>query len=229
MRARPSLHDPAVSRDSIVYKAWMALTGGFLVLFLLVHCLGNLPLFLPESIARRSFNAYADALGSSVPIKLASVLTYGSIVVHILVAGLLEWRHRGVRRPYARPSPGPWYARSMAVLGSVTLGFLVVHLHTFWYRFHFGEIELDAAGHKDLYGVVRVAFAQPWLVAVHTLGMIALGFHLRQGLPAAVRSLGLYGQRFDALATRAAPWFAWGIAGCFAAMPLYIFVIGERP
>lgn len=207
----------------------MALTGGFLVVFLLVHCLGNLQLFLPESLARASFNAYAGALGGSVVIKVASALTYGSILVHAVIAARLEWQHRDARRSASR-SQTPWYARSMAVLGSVTLVFLVVHMQTFWYRFHFGELGLDAAGNKDLYGVVRVAFAQPGLVAVHTLSMIALGFHLQQGLPAAVRSLGIYGTRVNARVARAAPAFAWGLAGCFAAMPLYIFFfVGGRP
>lgn len=206
----------------------MALTGGFLVVFLLVHCAGNLQLFLPESLARRSFNAYADALAGSVVIKVASVLTYGSILVHAIIAARLEWQHRRARR-YAASSPAPWYARSMAALGSVTLLFLVVHMQTFWYRFHFGELGLDAAGNKDLYRVVLVAFAQPWLVAVHTIGMVALGFHLQQGLPAAVRSLGIYGTRVNAFVARTAPVFAWALAGCFAVMPLYIFFVGGRP
>lgn len=207
----------------------MGLSGGFLLVFLLIHCLGNMQLFLPETIARASFNAYAHALGTSIIIKVASVLTYGSVVAHAVIAARLEWGHRGARRAYAAPSPGPWYARSMAALGSVTLLFLIIHMQTFWYRFHYGEIGLDAAGNKDLYGVVRVAFAQPWLVAVHTLSMVALGFHLQQGLPAAVRSLGVHSERINTLVPRAAPIIAWSLAGCFAAMPLYIFLVGGQP
>lgn len=207
----------------------MALTGGFLVVFLLVHCLGNLQLFLPEPLARPAFNAYANALGGSFVIKVASVLTYGSIVAHVIVAALLDWRHRGLRRTYAQPPPGRGSTRSMSALGSVTLVFLVVHMQTFWYRFHFGEIRLDAAGNKDLYGVVQVAFSQPWLVAVHTLSMVALGFHLQQGLPAAVRSLGLYGERLNAAAARISPFLAWTLAACFGAMPVYVFLSGGQP
>ncbi len=228
MRSSDRGHDHTVPRGSIVYKAWMALTGGFLVVFLLVHCVGNLQLFLPESLARRSFNAYAGALGGNVVVKVASVLTYGSILVHAIVGARLQWQHRHAHRSASRAQT-PWYARSMAALGSVTLLFLVVHMQTFWYRFHFGELGLDAAGNKDLYGVVLVAFAQPWLVAVHTLSMVALGFHLRQGLPAAVRSLGVYGPRANAFATGVAPVFAWALAGSFAAMPLYVFFVGGRP
>lgn len=217
-----------MTRGGIVYKAAMALSGGFLVVFLLVHCLGNLQLLLPEPIARPAFNAYAHALGGSVVIKVASVLTYGSLAAHVLVAGVLDWRHRGRRPSYAKTPPGRGLARSMSALGAVTLLFLIVHLQTFWYRFHFGDIALDAAGRKDLYGVVLVAFGEPWLVAVHTLSMVALGLHLQRGLPAAARSLGIYGERPSALVARAAPMLAWSVAGCFAAMPLYIFLWGAR-
>ncbi|MEX1363388.1 MAG: succinate dehydrogenase, partial [Nannocystaceae bacterium] len=99
--------------SSILLKAWMGLTGLFLVLFVLVHLGGNLQLFLPEAVARPSFNAYSQALTSSLVIRVAGWLTYGAIVVHAVIAAVLARRHRGVRAAYVLERPGtssPWYA-----------------------------------------------------------------------------------------------------------------------
>lgn len=216
-------------KGSILYKAWMALTGLFLVLFLLVHFLGNLQLFLPEAHARDAFNTYAHLLGSSLPIKVAAWGTYASIVAHAALGAWLSWRNRGARPRYAvRPTASPWYARSMGTLGAVTLVFIVVHMQTFWYRYTWGDIGLDAQGHKDLYTVVTTAFAQPWIVAVHMGSMAALGFHLQQGIPAGLRSLGVYGGAVLRRAPRVAAWLSWGLAVGFAAMPLFIYLGGHR-
>lgn len=215
-----------VVRSSILYKAWMALTGLFLVAFLGVHFLGNTQLFLPASVARESFNAYADALANSLPIKVAAWGTYGSIVAHAIIGTRLSWAHRRKARYATTATTSPWYARSMGTLGVVTLLFIVVHMQTFWYRYKWGEVGLDAQGHRDLYTVVVEAFAQPWLVAVHVLSMVALGFHLEQGIPAALRSVGVYGARVQRVAPRVSAWVAWTLAVGFAAMPIAMYLKG---
>ena len=219
---------------SILLKAWMGLTGLFLALFVLVHMAGNLQLFLPEDIARPSFNAYSDALSSSIVIKVAGWLTYAAVLVHAVISAVLTRRHRASRSAYATERPAtssPWYARSMGWLGVLILGFLVLHMQAFWYRYHWGEIGLDAAGHKDLYTVVVAAFCEPWIVLVYVVSMLALGFHLQHGVAASLRSLGVFSRRITRLAPRAAAWFAWIVAGTFAAMPIYVYVAfgGQAP
>lgn len=221
-------------KGTILLKAWMGLTGLFLVCFVAVHMAGNLQLFLPEDIARPSFNAYSHALSSSVVIKVASWLTYGAVVLHAGISAALTWRHRTPRTPYAKERPAtssPWYARSMGWLGLVTLAFLVLHMQAFWYRYHWGEIGIDARGHKDLYTVVVTAFCEPWLVLVYVVSMLALGFHLQHGIAAALRSVGVFSGRVTRVAPRAGAWVAWTVAGAFALMPIYVYVSfgGQAP
>ena len=220
---------------SIVHKAWMGLTGLFLVLFLTVHMIGNLQLFLPEDTARPSFNAYSHALTSNPAIKVASGLTYGSVLVHVVVAALLTRRNRRARRRgYATEhaaASSPWYARAMGPLGVAILAFLVWHLQMFWYRYHWGPIPTDAAGRRDLYTVVVTAFCEPWIVALYVLSAVAVGLHLQHGVTAGLRSLGVFSRAVDDLAPRWAPRFAWAIAGPFAAMPIYVYLAfgGQAP
>ena len=212
--------------SSILLKAWMGLTGLFLVLFVLVHLAGNLQLFLPEEVARPSFNAYSRVLTSSLVIRVAGWLTYGAIVVHAVISAVLARRHRGVRTAYALERPGassPWYARSMGWLGFITLLFLVLHMKSFWYRYHWGEVGVDPSGNRDLYSVVVEAFRQPWVVVVYVASMVALGFHLQHGIAASLRSLGVFSARITRRAPRVAAWLAWTVAVTFAAMPVYIY------
>ena len=224
----------AVVTSSIVLKAWMGLTGLFLVAFLLVHMTGNLQLFLPEAMARPSFNAYSQVLTSSIVIKVAGWLTYAAVAVHAVVSAMLARRHRAVRPGYALERPAtssPWYARSMGSLGIITLLFVVLHMQSFWYRYHWGEIGVDASGNKDLYTVVVTAFCEPWIVAVYVVSMGALGFHLQHGIAGSLRSLGVFSDVVTRGAPRIAMWLAWVIAGAFAAMPVYIYVAfgGQAP
>ncbi len=208
----------------------MSVTGLFLVLFLVVHLLGNLQLLLPAPAARSWFNAYSEALAVHPLIKVAAWITSGSIALHVAVAGLLTRRNRAAR-PYDRERPGassPWYGRWMGWLGVALLVFLVLHLWDFWYPFHYGPIDLDAAGNRDLYAVVARSFANPVIVLGYMVSMAALGFHLWHGLRAAFISLGLYGVRAERGRGRAARLIAWGLAGSFAAIPLYVFLAGAR-
>lgn len=218
---------------SILLKAWMALSGLFLVAFLVVHWAGNLQLFLPEALARPSFNAYSQTLTASIFIKVAGWLTYAAIALHAVVSGVLARRHRDVRVAYALERPGtssPWYSRSMGWLGVITLLFLVLHMQSFWYRYHWGEIGLDANGNKDLYAVVVTAFCEPWIVLVYVVSMLALGFHLQHGIAASHRSLGIFSPRLTHGAPKVAAWIAWTIAGTFAAMPVYLYLaFGGQP
>jgi len=119
----------------------------------------------------------------------------------------------------------------MGWLGLITLVFLVWHMQSFWYRYHWGPIGFDANGNKDLYTVVVASFCEPWVVAIYVACMIALGFHLQHGLAASLRSLGLFSRKLDDVATRWAAPLAWGIAGPFALMPLYVFAVfgGQAP
>lgn len=221
--------------SSIMLKAWMALTGLFLVLFLTVHMLGNLPLFLPESLARPAFNAYSATLTSNPFIKAASWITYAAIAAHVAVSALLTRRNRiGRPHPYALESASAssrWYSRSMGWLGGITLAFLVLHMQSFWYRYHWGPIGLDSDGNKDLYTVVVTAFCEPWIVGVYVVSVVALGFHLQHGIAASLRSLGVFSPRVSTLAPRVSGWLAWILAGPFVAMPIYVYVAfgGQAP
>lgn len=212
---------------SVDRKLWVALSGAFLTLFLVVHLAGNLALFLPPEQARPVFNAYSAWLSQLVLVRVVAIGVYASFVVHAVVSLALAWRNRRARGPVryqydpaARSSP--WFARRMGALGVVLLVFLVVHLRTFWATYHWGGLPLDPAGHKDLYGLTVEAFARPGYVLFYVASMIALAFHLLHGTVSATRTLGLYHRRVGRWAGRVGVLLSVTLGAGFAALPVWV-------
>ncbi len=215
--------------SSIASKLWMAATGLFLCLFLCVHLFGNLQLFLPRPQAQEQFNFYSHLLSSNPLIKVAGLVTYAGILAHAFLSLLITRRNRGARSSqYACHRPqesSPWYSRNMGILGVLTLVFLVVHMKTFWYTYHWGEVGVDAAGRKDLYSVVLFAFSREWYVALYVVAMAALGYHLLHGFESAFRTFGFQPRRFEKLAGRLGAAFSIGVSALFAAIPIYMYLL----
>lgn len=118
---------------SLVKKYLMAVTGLVLVLFLLVHVVGNLQMFqAPEKI-----NTYAHLLHALPPVALwgfrAVILV--CIVVHFGLAIKLKLENLAARgnEPYAVKSTryAAWSARAMILTGILILAFVVWHLCQF--------------------------------------------------------------------------------------------------
>lgn len=214
---------------SVARKTLMALTGLFLCLFLVVHLLGNLQLFLPDGRARLQFNWYADMLSRLPVIEVAAWLTYLAVLMHtILSVGLAVRSRRSVGHGYQAKSPAglvPWYSRMMGPLGTVILLFLIVHMSDFWYPFKTGaDIGLDSDGQRDLFGLVKVEFRKGWKVALYVLGVLAVGFHLAHGFYSGLRSLGLSHPGYARWMKVLGYAFAVALTIGFAAMPVYLYV-----
>ncbi|MCO5260260.1 MAG: succinate dehydrogenase cytochrome b subunit [Crocinitomicaceae bacterium] len=142
----------AILSSSVAKKWWMALTGLFLCLFLVGHLLGNLQLIaIPGVEGKRAFNEYAHFMTTNPLVKILSYLTYISVLFHA-IDGVLITIHNKKSRPvkyvYKNPHNNiPWYSRSMAVLGSLILIFIVLHMSHFWWKMKHSSIPMPV--HKE--------------------------------------------------------------------------------
>ena len=118
----------------IFQKALAALTGSFLVLFLVGHLAGNLQLFIPGELGQKQFNAYALFMTTNPAVIALSYITYTSILLHLLFTfylTLLSRRARPVNYLVESGSTNStWSSRNMAFLGTMLLIFLIIHLKT---------------------------------------------------------------------------------------------------
>lgn len=129
----------ALLSSSIAKKYWMALTGLFLCIFLIGHLLGNLQLILMHGEeGKRSFNEYAYFMTHNPAVKILSYLTYLSILFHAIDGILLTIQNKKARPvSYAYNNPNAnskFFSRQMALLGSIILIFIVMHMSNFWWK-----------------------------------------------------------------------------------------------
>ncbi len=125
--------------SSIAKKYWMALTGLFLITFLIGHLLGNLQLITKTGEeGRRAFNEYAYFMGHNIFIKILAYATYASILAHAILGLYLAVRNKQARPKnyaYNKPSANSGAAsRYMAILGTIILVFICTHMANFWYK-----------------------------------------------------------------------------------------------
>lgn len=132
---------------SIGKKVVMALTGLFLVSFLIVHMSGNLQLFTENPVA---FNEYTRFMTHSPFIKMSEFILIAGFLLHIYFAVRLSTLNNAARpEKYHYKKDGEsssWMSRNMGITGSVILIFLGVHLYMFYGIYHYGAGESVDAG-----------------------------------------------------------------------------------
>lgn len=215
-------------KSNIGKKLWMALTGLFLCLFLVGHLVGNLQLFIPGEAGRLQFNEYAKFMTSNPAVRVLSILTFLSVILHVIDAAVLTSKNktaRPLKYNHSKASENSiWSSRNMGILGTLILAFLVLHLSNFWYKTHFGGLELDANGNKDLYASVMFAFGQLWYVVVYVLAMIPIGFHLVHGFQSGFQSLGINHPKYSPVIKKIGLLFALIVPLAFALIPVNLFL-----
>ncbi len=214
--------------STIFRKTLAGLTGLFLVLFLLGHLLGNLQLFIPGEDGQKQFNEYALFMTTNPAVKILSVLTYSSIILHTVLTLFLVFQSSNARDvKYLQSSSNAnstWGSKNMAVLGTLILVFIVIHMKSFWYEMHFGVIGLDPWGNKDLHTVTVTAFNELWYVVFYVLSMVVLAVHLKHGVESVFQTLGIKTRRYVSLIHKAAYGFALIVPAAFASIPIYLYV-----
>ena len=120
----------------------MALTGLFLCAFLLVHLIGNLQLFKHDH--GLAFNTYAVFMTSNPIIKFTSYGLYATILFHAVWGLYLVFLNKKARpQSYAvvdGKANSSWASRSMGLLGTIILAFIVTHMADFWAEYKFGNV-----------------------------------------------------------------------------------------
>jgi len=214
--------------SKIFQKALAALSGGFLVLFLLGHLVGNLQLFIPGELGQKQFNSYALFMTTNPAVIALSYLTYTSIILHSILTLYLVLKSRLARTVRYQVSSGSsnssWASRNMAFLGTMLLIFLIIHLRSFWYEMHFGDIGLDKWGNKDLYTVTVSAFQDVLYTAFYVLSMLMLSFHLSHGVGSAFQTLGLSTSKYEKIINFVGKSIAVLIPLIFASIPITLYV-----
>ena len=218
--------------SSIGKKFIMGITGLFLILFLIVHCFINALIFINDG--GLTFNTGAHFMATNWIIRAGEVVLFVGLLVHIVQALRLTLQNQKARPVKYAVTNGEanskWYSRSMGLLGTLLLIFLIVHLSNFWYVSRFSGIEnykgitgLDANGNENLYAVMQGVFQNVWIVVLYTLAMVSLCYHLLHGFASAFQTMGWNHSKYNGMIKRTGVLYSIIISLLFAAMPIAIY------
>jgi succinate dehydrogenase / fumarate reductase cytochrome b subunit len=216
--------------SSIGQKVFMSLSGIFLMLFLVVHLLGNLQLLHDDG--GEAFNTYAFFMTHNPLIKTISYSLYALILLHAY-QGLALWlgnraARGGTRYAVVHTRTTERSARNMAWFGIIILVFIFLHLWQFWLKMKMGELppaEVAAYDHpvNNLYLPVMEAFANPLYVVFYVVCMVVIGLHLWHGFWSSFQTLGLNHQRYNPLIKAVGYVYSIGVSAGFALIPIWIY------
>ena len=210
--------------SSIGKKLVVGLTGLFLISFLVVHVGINATILINDG--GETFNGAAHFMAYNWVIRVMEVGLFAGIIIHILWTLKLTVENRA-KRPvaYAKvdgKANSPWYSRSMAVLGSILLAFLVIHIRQFWAE-KLVHVYINGEQVTDSYTSVVATLKNPIYAIVYIFAFVSLGYHLLHGFPSAFQTLGLNHKKYTPVIKAAGTAFSIIVPGLFAAIALAIF------
>ncbi len=202
----------------------MAFTGLFLILFLIVHASINACIFLNDE--GKTFNEMARFMSHNWIMRFLELGLFAGLITHI-IQGLMLWSQNKNARPvqyaYSQPNKNSkWYSRSMAILGTLLLLFLVMHLSHFYVDTKVALYVKGDAPH-NLFEEMKEVFSVNWIVALYIAGVVALFWHLYHGFQSAFQSLGVNHKKYTPLIKSIGFGYAIIICLLFASMPIAMF------
>jgi succinate dehydrogenase / fumarate reductase, cytochrome b subunit len=217
--------------SSIGQKAIMSLSGLFLMLFLVVHLIGNLQLLKDDG--GEAFNTYAFFMTHNPLIFFISITNYIFILLHA-GQGLWLWQRNRAARGAARygvthTRPSERSSRNMAWYGIVILLFILLHLYQFWLKMKMGvlpPVNVAAYDHpvSDLYLPVKEAFSNIGYVLFYLVSMVVIGFHLWHGFWSSLQTLGINHPKYNPLIRGLGYVYSVGVPFGFAVIPIWMFL-----
>ncbi|MEP7143323.1 MAG: succinate dehydrogenase cytochrome b subunit [Ferruginibacter sp.] len=225
--------------SSIGKKITMGLTGFFLISFLIVHCGLNSMIFFNDY--GETFNHWGHFMGSNLIVRTMEIGLFVFLILHA-VQGLILWKQNTSARPIKyivndRQSNSKWYSRSMGLLGTLILIFLVMHLYHFWTPSRFGglwnvrpleETTLGTYNNEEvhnLYKEMQLVFQNNLLIViVYLLGVTSLCWHLLHGFQSAFQTFGLNHKKYTPVIKAVGVGYSIIICLLFALMPVAIYL-----
>lgn len=218
--------------SSIGQKVIMSLTGLFLMLFLVIHLIGNLQLLKDDG--GEAFNTYAYFMTHNPLIKLVSKALYAFILWHAFQGIRLWLSNRAARGndKYAvsHTRSSETAARNMAWFGIVIFIFIILHMWQFWLKMKMGvlpDVSVAAYEHPvpNLYLPVAEAFSNILYVVFYVVCMVVVGFHLWHGFWSAFQTLGINHPRYTPLIKGIGYIYSIGMAVGFSIIPIVMYFV----
>jgi len=200
----------------------MGLTGLFLISFLIVHVGVNSCIFVNDH--GETFNTAAHFMSHNWIVRILEIGLFAGLFLHI-IQGLLLWKQNRAARPvgYAVSDAGKnskWYSRSMGLLGTLLLLFLVIHVSKFFVDTKIALYSGDRP--HNLFESMQEEFSRWWIVLIYIAGVASLFWHLLHGFQSAFQSFGINHKRYTPIIRIIGVGYTVIVCILFALMPVAI-------
>ena len=218
-------------------KVIVAITGSILLVYVVLHVLGNLKTFQGYGSGGAPVDDYANFLrtvGSPVIPRngllwLVRIILVAALVLHVAAITSLAKRNRA-----ARPAGygAPVVERSLSLTndaldGVLVLAFIVFHVLQFTTR----TIQITPVYEGTVYANLDAAFSKWYFVVLYVAAVILLGMHLKHAIWSVTQTAGWDKPNRNPTFRRFATGTAIAITVGFAAVPIcfYTNILPDPP
>lgn len=217
--------------SSVGRKFAMALSGFFLITFLILHVSVN----FVSVISADAYNMASHFMGTNplVQFLMQPILAFG-VIFHLGMGIRLELQNKAARPiKYASENASAnssWMSRNMIITGIMVLLFLLLHFYDFWIpelnvKYVQGDMSgLNAAGDLRYFEELQHKFADPVRVGLYVLSFIFLGLHLMHGFQSAFQSVGFNHNRYTPMIKKLSNAFAVVVPLGFVIVAVFHFL-----
>jgi len=209
--------------STIGKKTVMAVTGLIMLLYLVIHMLGNLKIFFGAA----EFNGYAHwlrtigepALHHEWTLWIIRVVLLLSVVLHGVSAYLLSRQDIRARpSKYVHKRPRASYATRTMRWGGVIIGLFVV-----WHLLDLTTLTVNENAQPGRpYQNVVATFSTWYGNVIYIVAVLALGMHIRHGFWSAAQSLGVGSATRDRMLKSTANVLALALTVGFVSVPVAV-------
>ncbi len=219
------------SKSSIGRKVLMALSGFFLLFFLLQHFAINMLSVINED----TFNSVSQFMGTNplVQFLLQPILIFG-VIFHLVMGMYLEVQNskaRPAKYQYSNPAANSsWMSRNMIITGIMVLLFLILHFYDFWVheivvKYVEGDMSgLNEAGQFRYFEELQHKFVDPIRVALYVIAFVFLSLHLLHGFQSAFQSVGFRHNKYTPTIKKLGTLYAIIVPLGFAFIAVYHYI-----
>lgn len=212
--------------SSIAKKIAMALSGFFLLVFLLQHMSIN----MLSVVSPGAFNEVSHFMGYNplVQFVLQPVLMFG-VLFHLGMGIYLELQNRAARPIKYAMNKGEanssWMSRNMIITGVTIMLFLLLHMYDFWlHEMTVKYIDVQPEDPTRYWGELHEKFHNPIRVGIYLLSFVFLALHLMHGFQSAFQSVGFNHRKYTPVIKKLSNVYAVVVPLGFVFVAVYHFI-----
>jgi succinate dehydrogenase / fumarate reductase, cytochrome b subunit len=211
--------------STILRKVAMALSGLFLMVFLLQHFVINITSVFSET----TFNQISHFMGTNPLVQfLLQPILIGGVIFHFVMGFVLDWQNKRARGTkyavYKGNANASWVSRNMLISGATILAFLGLHFYDFWVpEINYKYIEVLPEDPNRYYEELVHKFDDLIRVIIYVISFFFLSLHLSHGFSSAFQSMG-FNNKYTSVVKTLGKLYAIGVPVGFAFIAFFHFL-----